>query len=137
MIEVISGERCIDCNLCVKVCPTNVFDAVEGDHPVIARQGDCQTCFLCEAYCPVDAMFVAPTTDPVAAGSNLRDERYLAGAGLLGRYRRDLGWRPGEQPTAAGERSRKMTRSMHGTPPDRTLPDPGPYVSLEDLAELV
>ena len=71
MIEVISDERCIDCNLCVKVCPTNVFDAVEGGHPVIARQDDCQTCFLCEAYCPVDAMFVAPAVDPLPAASNL------------------------------------------------------------------
>ena len=77
VIEVISDERCIDCDLCVKVCPTNVFDAVPGDHPVIARQGDCQTCFLCEAYCPVDAMFVAPVIDPLPVGSNLLDERYL------------------------------------------------------------
>ena len=63
MIEVISDSRCIDCNLCVKVCPTNVFDAVEGDHPVIARQDDCQTCFLCEIYCPTDALYVAPCAE--------------------------------------------------------------------------
>ena len=60
MIEIVSAARCIDCDKCVEVCPTNVFDAVEGGHPVIARQSDCQTCFMCEAYCPVDALFVAP-----------------------------------------------------------------------------
>jgi NAD-dependent dihydropyrimidine dehydrogenase PreA subunit len=100
MIEVISDERCIDCNLCVKVCPTNVFNAVEGDHPTIARQEDCQTCFLCEAYCPVDAMFVAPQTDPVADDSPFLDEDFLVSADLMGRYRHDLGWQPGQTPTA-------------------------------------
>ena len=28
MIELVSQTRCIECNLCVKMCPTNVFDAV-------------------------------------------------------------------------------------------------------------
>lgn len=130
MIEVISDERCIDCNLCVKVCPTNVFDAVEGSHPVIARQDDCQTCFLCEAYCPVDAMFVAPAVDPLPVASNLRDERWLVDAGLLGRYRRDLGWRPGDAPTAGLEAAESFRRSMHAPPPASTLPAPGPYVPL-------
>jgi NAD-dependent dihydropyrimidine dehydrogenase PreA subunit len=100
MIEVISDERCIDCNLCVKVCPTNVFDAVEGSHPVIARQDDCQTCFLCEAYCPVDAMFVAPQTEPVAEDSPFLDEDFLVSSSLMGRYRHDLGWQSGQVPTA-------------------------------------
>ena len=59
MIELISEERCTSCNICVRVCPTNVFDAVEGGIPVIARQQDCQTCYMCELYCPSDAMFVA------------------------------------------------------------------------------
>ena len=114
MIEVISDERCIDCNLCVKVCPTNVFDAVEGSHPVIARQDDCQTCFLCEAYCPVDAMFVAPAVDPLPVASNLRDER----------------WLPGDAPTAGLEAAEAFRRSMHAPPPESTLPAPGPYVPL-------
>jgi NAD-dependent dihydropyrimidine dehydrogenase PreA subunit len=58
MIELVSESRCIQCDKCVKVCPTNVFDAVPESAPVIARQEDCQTCFLCEAYCPADALFV-------------------------------------------------------------------------------
>ncbi|MGH3123642.1 MAG: 4Fe-4S dicluster domain-containing protein [Streptosporangiaceae bacterium] len=32
MIEVISGQACIDCDKCVDVCPTNVFEAVPGGH---------------------------------------------------------------------------------------------------------
>ena len=43
MIEVVSEQRCIKCDICVRVCPTNVFDAVEDASPVIARQHDCQT----------------------------------------------------------------------------------------------
>ena len=49
MIEVIDAERCTSCDICVNVCPTNVFDKTDGI-PVIARQNDCQTCFLCELY---------------------------------------------------------------------------------------
>jgi len=127
MIEVISGERCIDCDLCVKVCPTNVFDAVPGDHPVIARQGDCQTCFMCEAYCPVDAMFVAPQTDAVLADSPFLDEEFLVASGLLGKYRRDLGWRPGDVLTAtkASQRTlRAQFARMENLPPPAPVEAP-------------
>ena len=51
MIELISAERCTACNICVSACPTNVFEAVPGGLPRIARQDDCQTCFMCELYC--------------------------------------------------------------------------------------
>ncbi len=114
MIEVISADRCIDCDLCVKVCPTNVFDPVPDGHPVIARQDDCQTCFLCEAYCPVDAMFVAPVTDPVPVGSDFLDEQYLIEANLLGKYRRDLGWSKGLQPTAGTEEGWRLFSQFAG-----------------------
>jgi ferredoxin len=49
MITLLSESRCIGCDICVKICPTNVFDRVPGDIPVIARQSDCQTCFIGEA----------------------------------------------------------------------------------------
>lgn len=93
MIEIISAERCIDCNKCVEVCPTNVFDAVTGGHPVIARQSDCQTCFMCEAYCPVDALYVSPASRPSPV-----DEAQLAATGRFGEYRRWIGWGAGRRP---------------------------------------
>ncbi|UZR29558.1 4Fe-4S binding protein [Methylococcus mesophilus] len=88
MIELLSQTRCIACNICVRVCPTNVFAEIAGNLPVIARKHDCQTCFLCEAYCPVDALYVAPQAEePVEV-----DETELADAALLGSYRSAIGW---------------------------------------------
>jgi len=100
VIELVSAARCIECDRCIEVCPTNVFDRTAGGLPVIARQGDCQTCFMCEAYCPVDALFVAPDAEPVPADSPLRDEQNLAETGLLGSYRDKLGWGRGRTPGA-------------------------------------
>ena len=125
MIELVIASRCIDCDRCVKVCPTNVFDAVPGAPPVIARQEDCQTCFMCELYCPVDALYVAPECDrPVAI-----DEQEVTEAGLWGQYRRDSGWGkwrrdPGLRDQSwrmdsifAEARSRAAGRMPQGPPP--------------------
>jgi NAD-dependent dihydropyrimidine dehydrogenase PreA subunit len=87
VIEVIDAERCTSCNICVRVCPTNVFDKTDSI-PVIARQDDCQTCFLCELYCPDDALFVSPFVDEVRNP----DVAVLRQEDLLGSYRRAVGW---------------------------------------------
>ena len=98
MIEVVSAKRCIGCDKCVLACPTDVFDRGADGVPVIARQDDCQTCFMCEAYCPVDALFVAPVTHPTAPGT-LRESE-LAADGRLGSYRAGIGWGRGRTPGA-------------------------------------
>jgi NAD-dependent dihydropyrimidine dehydrogenase PreA subunit len=98
MIELVSLSRCIGCDKCVKVCPTNVFDRGEDGIPVIARQQDCQTCFQCEANCPVDALFVAPQTHPQPPTSAAHDEDELQAVGLLGSYREKIGWGRGRTP---------------------------------------
>lgn len=91
MIELVSEDRCIRCDICERVCPAMVFDRDETGLPFIARQDDCQTCFLCEIYCPTDALYVAPTaTGPEAvtiAEAEARD--------LFGSYARALGWHKG------------------------------------------
>ena len=91
MIEIVSARRCIACDLCIKVCPANVFDARPVAAPVIARQTDCQTCFLCEIYCPTDALYVAPDAD-MSSGAT---EAEIEAAGLFGSYASALGWRRG------------------------------------------
>ena len=100
MIELVSAQRCIACDKCVQVCPTNVFDLGPDGVPVIARQDDCQTCFQCEANCPVDALFVAPFTDPAPDTSPAKDEESLSRTGLLGSYRERIGWGKGRTPGA-------------------------------------
>jgi NAD-dependent dihydropyrimidine dehydrogenase PreA subunit len=105
MIEVVDRDRCIGCDRCIDVCPTRVFDRGADGIPVIARHDSCQTCFQCEAYCPTDALFVAPLVTPVGADSRFRDASKLADSGLLGGYRRELGWgngRPLGARTAVG-----------------------------------
>ncbi|MVZ99663.1 4Fe-4S dicluster domain-containing protein [Actinomadura sp. LD22] len=97
MIEIVSRDRCISCDKCIAVCPTNVFDRGEDGIPVLARRDDCQTCFMCEAYCPVDALFVDPRSHPLPEPP---DEAALAAGGLLGSYRERIGWGRGRTPGA-------------------------------------
>ncbi|MGV9455026.1 4Fe-4S dicluster domain-containing protein [Streptomyces sp. NPDC003635] len=100
MIELVSADRCIACDKCIKVCPTDVFDRGEDGIPVLARRDDCQTCFQCEANCPADALFVAPQTHPLPDDDPSRDEAHLNRSGLLGSYRRHIGWGQGRTPGA-------------------------------------
>ena len=92
MIGLILDDRCTGCGACVQVCPTNVFEAATiagtSQTPLIARQDDCQTCFLCELYCPADAIYVDPDCDAPAvlnAEAVRRDP-------TLGQFRRHSGW---------------------------------------------
>ncbi|MBN3727095.1 4Fe-4S dicluster domain-containing protein [Burkholderia sp. Ac-20379] len=109
MIEIISDANCTGCDICVRVCPTNVFDAVPGGVPLIARQADCQTCFMCELYCPADALYVAPQADAIAPAG----EAGAAGASHFGRYRAALGWGPGRRSTADLDANFQLLTPIH------------------------
>jgi len=108
MIELVSESRCIECNICVKVCPTNVFDKVPNAPPTIARQSDCQTCFMCELYCPVDALYVAPEVEPLAS----INEQSLQEAELLGSYRKNIGWGKSLTNTAKHDSTYQLLKKM-------------------------
>jgi NAD-dependent dihydropyrimidine dehydrogenase PreA subunit len=95
VIELVDAGGCISCDRCIDVCPTRVFDRGPDGVPVIARHDSCQTCFQCEAYCPVDALFVAPLIEPAPDGSPFKDHDHLVETGLMGSYRRALGWGKG------------------------------------------
>jgi NAD-dependent dihydropyrimidine dehydrogenase PreA subunit len=109
MIEIVSAERCTGCNICVHACPTNVFEAVKDGIPIIARQDACQTCFMCELYCPEDALFVAPSADaPLVV-----DEHAPATQSLFGSYRRSIGWGKDRTPTAGIDKSFELLIRAH------------------------
>jgi NAD-dependent dihydropyrimidine dehydrogenase PreA subunit len=112
MIEVVSQDRCVKCDVCVKVCPMDVFALGSDGIPVIARQDDCQTCFMCEAHCPVDALFVAPLSGPAPAGSPYTDEAALLEAGAMGRYRAVLGWGGGRTPGSRLDQNHVFTARL-------------------------
>jgi NAD-dependent dihydropyrimidine dehydrogenase PreA subunit len=127
VIEIVSATACIACDVCVKVCPTDVFDRGLDGIPVIARQADCQTCFMCEAYCPTDALYVSPVSAPVDATSPHADESAVAAAGLLGGYRELVGWGKGRTPGARLDQN----AALFAVPP---LPEPALPVPA-DLAD--
>jgi NAD-dependent dihydropyrimidine dehydrogenase PreA subunit len=87
MIAPIFSDRCTGCNDCVAACPTHVLDPGTDGVPVIARPEQCQTCFMCELYCPVDAIYVAPEQRPEPV-----DLAAILASGQLGRLRHDYGW---------------------------------------------
>ncbi len=91
MIELLVRDACIGCDICVRVCPTDVFDATPGGAPEIARQEDCHTCMICELHCPVDALYVSPRGEPDPSV----DEAAIVASGVLGSYQRALGWKRG------------------------------------------
>lgn len=107
MIEILSEARCTACNVCVKACPANVFEAVPGRAPVIARQADCQTCFLCEIYCPVDALFVAADSEHV---TGITEDTVVAD-GLFGSYARALGWKKGREGGADADPTHRLRQA--------------------------
>ena len=82
------ANRRTSCNVCVQVCPIAVFDAVPGARPVIARQANCQTCFVCDLHCPVDALYAAPC----CGGPIVVNEAEVTAASWLGQYWRDSGY---------------------------------------------
>ena len=108
MIELVSESRCIRCNLCISVCPTNVFDNVPDAPPTIARKSDCQTCYMCELYCPVDALYVAPDSDQ----ETTVNEAEVAQKGLLGSYRENVGWGAGRTRTAKTDQTFQLLKHL-------------------------
>ena len=96
MIEVVSAARCIRCDICVRVCPADVFVKDAKGLPFIARQDDCQTCFLCEIYCPTDALYVAEAAGVDAEQVACLDlmlsdaDRAISSLGYVERVSRDV-----------------------------------------------
>lgn len=62
-IASINEDTCIGCGECVVSCPMDVIRMdKKTKKPVIKYPQDCQTCHLCESFCPVDGTI---TVSPV------------------------------------------------------------------------
>jgi thioredoxin reductase/ferredoxin len=79
LLHSINDDRCIGCEACVDVCPTEVLDLV--DHKVrVARFSDCVQCEQCASACPTQAlvMYRAGTTPRVLTVPEI-DEHFQTG----------------------------------------------------------
>lgn len=56
MPPVIDAESCKRCNLCVSICPTNLFVAVPDSPPEVAYPEECWHCNACVLDCPAKAI---------------------------------------------------------------------------------
>ncbi len=79
LIHSINDDRCIGCEACIDVCPTEVLDLV--DHKVkVSRFSDCVQCEQCQNSCPTMAlvMFREGTTPRMLTVPEL-DEHFQTG----------------------------------------------------------
>ena len=60
----INEELCIGCEMCIAVCPHDVF-SIEGKKAKIADKAACMECGACRTNCPVDAIYVESGTGGV------------------------------------------------------------------------
>lgn len=53
-------EKCIDCGICIDVCPHEVFAWQENDEVFLQDKDRCMECGACAMNCPVNAVEVKP-----------------------------------------------------------------------------
>lgn len=70
-------ERCVGCEMCVNVCPHQVFQVVNNKAQFIDREG-CMECGACATNCPVEAIQV----DPGVGCASLIISRWLKGKNI-------------------------------------------------------
>ena len=64
----VGHDVCDGDEICVSVCPVNVFEMIDSPHPTSAkkpdpvRENDCIQCMACEIECPVQAIKIIPPT---------------------------------------------------------------------------
>lgn len=98
MIEFINEATCVNCNKCVEVCPTDVFERAS-PVPTVERLDECTACMNCELYCPTDSIYVSPLHEP----ERDLDKQAIIASGILGSYARAMSWDHGTPPDGYGD----------------------------------
>ena len=65
----INEKWCKACNICVSLCPSKVYEPVEGHPPRVVRPEDCTGCMLCVLHCPDFAIEITERVEEKAATS--------------------------------------------------------------------
>ena len=126
MIEVVRAAACVACDVCVKVCPRDVFERGEDGVPVIARQSRLPDLLHVRGVLPDRRPLRLAAVRPRPAGSPHTDEAGLPAAGAFGEYRPD---RLGRRPVPGFHRDPNYLftaglRAAANTPPEKTESTP-------------
>lgn len=79
LVHAINDDRCVGCDACVAVCPTNVLDLINNKSRVIRFQ-DCIQCEQCMWACPTEALVMhAEGTEPPRLKMPEIDENFETG----------------------------------------------------------
>jgi thioredoxin reductase/NAD-dependent dihydropyrimidine dehydrogenase PreA subunit len=82
LVHSINDDRCVGCDACIDVCPTDVLELIDNKSRV-ARFDDCIGCEQCAMVCPTAALVMHPegsTPPPVRAAA--LDDYHQAAPGL-------------------------------------------------------
>lgn len=55
-LPTIDEEKCVGCDICVKVCPKGALELTEQKKAVLTDEQACMSCYSCVQQCPVDAI---------------------------------------------------------------------------------
>ncbi len=55
-LPTIDEDKCIGCDICVKVCPKGPLELNENGKAVLTDEQGCMSCYSCAQQCPVDAI---------------------------------------------------------------------------------
>ncbi len=82
LVHSINDDRCVGCDACVDVCPTDVLELVSNKSRVI-RFDDCIGCEQCAMACPTAALVMHPQgSEPPPVRAPALDDFYQAAPGL-------------------------------------------------------
>ncbi len=70
-------EKCIGCQLCVRVCPTQTIKFLPEEKKIAFWVGRCVFCSQCVEVCPTGALQMSKNF--LLASDDMHDERYMGG----------------------------------------------------------